>query len=98
MGLLTQLVFESSEADGRRVAEFFAAVGLPIHLGQLSLGADDGRQLRDVMETALTLPFVANEALPVTVDGLLAASRQADALGREVAQATGEAAYRALHG
>jgi class 3 adenylate cyclase len=93
-----QLVFESREAEARRVAEFFAAVGLPIHLGQLSLGADDGRQLRAVMETALTLPFVGNEPLPVTVDGLLAASGRADALGRQVAQATGEAAYRALHG
>lgn len=98
MGLLTQLVFESREAEARRVAEFFAAVGLPIHLGQLSLGADDSRQLRSVMETALTLPFVGNEPLPVTVGGLLAASRRADALGRQVAQATGEAAYRALHG
>jgi len=98
MGLLTQLVFESRDAEARRVAEFFAAVGLPIHLGQLSLGADDGRQLRSVMETALTLPFVGNEPLPVTVDGLLTASRRADGLGRQVAQATGEAAYRALHG
>ncbi len=97
MGLLTQLVFESREEEARRVAEFFAAVGLPIHLGQLALGADDSRTLGTVMEMAFALPFVGNEPLPVTVDALLTASRRADALGRRVAQSTGDAAYRALH-
>jgi glycerol dehydrogenase len=98
MGLLTQLVFEDREEEAKRVAKFFAAVGLPIHLGQLSLDADDGAELRDAMETALTLRYARNEPRPVTVEGLLVASRQADALGRQVAQGTGEAAYRALHG
>jgi len=50
-----------------------------------------------VMEMAFALPFVGNEPLPVTVDALLTASRRADALGRHVAHATGDAPYRALH-
>ena len=97
MGLLTQLVVESREEEAKQVAEFFATVGLPIHLGQLDISPDDSAPLRAVMETAMTLPFVGNEPFAVTADTLLAASRHAHALGRGIAQRAGDAAYRALH-
>jgi len=97
MGLLTQLVVESREAEAHQVAEFFAQVGLPIHLGQLALSPQDTASLRIVMETAMRLPYVGNEPFAVTADLLLAASQQAHALGQGIAQQTGDTAYCALH-
>jgi len=96
MGLLTQLVLESREDEARRVAEFFAAVGLPVHLGQLSLSGNDTAELSGAMQAALTFPFVVNEPFEVTTESLLAASRRADVLGKALCSAKGETAYRAL--
>ena len=97
MGLLTQLVLESREAEAHQVAEFFATVGLPIHLGQLALSLQDTASLRLAMETAMRLPYVGNEPFAVTTDTLLAASQQAHALGQDLAQQAGDAPYCALH-
>jgi len=97
MGLLTQLVIESREDEARQVAEFFARVGLPIHLGQFGLSAQDPARLRPVMEMAMMLPIVMNEPFTVTEDTLLAACQQAHGLGMDVAQRMGDASYRALH-
>jgi len=66
MGLLTQLMVESREAEAHQVAAFFAQVGLPIHLGQLALSPEDTASLRLVMETAMRLPYVGNEPFAVT--------------------------------
>lgn len=97
IGLLTQLVIENRENEARQVAEFFARVGLPVHLEQIGLSPKDTTPLRPVMETAMMLPIVLNEPFVVTEDSLLEASRQAHALGKEVAGRVGDAAYRALH-
>jgi len=97
MGLLTQLVIEKRDKEARQVAEFFARVGLPIHLGQLGLSAGDTASLQPVMETAMLLPIVLNEPFPVTEDSLIEASQQAHTLGMDVAQRVGDAAWRALH-
>lgn len=97
MGLLTQLVIEGCWEEFRQVAEFFAAIGLPVHLGQLGLAPDDTAPLRSVMETALTLPYIINERLPLDVDILVAAAQHAHALGTEVAQRAGDRPYRARH-
>jgi glycerol dehydrogenase len=97
MGLLTQLVLESHGEEAKQVAEFFAQVGLPVHLGQLALSPQDKTQHSAVMETAMMRPFVGNEPFAVTAETLLAASLQAHALGMDVAQRAGDAAYRALH-
>lgn len=96
MGLLTQLVLEARGEEAKQVAEFFAQVGLPVHLGQLSLSPQDEAQLDAVMETAMRLPFVGNEPFAVTAKTLLTASLQAHTLGMDVAQRAGDAAYRAL--
>jgi glycerol dehydrogenase len=97
MGLLTQLVVESRAAEAYQVVEFFAQVGLPIHLGQLALSPQDTASLRIVMETAMRLPYVGNEPFPITADTLLAALQHAHALGQDIAQQVGDAAYCALH-
>jgi glycerol dehydrogenase len=96
MGLLTQLVLERREDEAVRVAEFFAAVGLPTHLGQLSLSADNVADLSSAMQAATTVPFLVNEPFPVSAEDLLVANRRADVLGKDVALAKGDAAWRAL--
>jgi glycerol dehydrogenase len=98
MGLLTQLMLESREEEAKKVAEFFAHVGLPVRLGQLSLSPQDKAQLAAVMEAAMMVPFVGNEPFAVTAKTLLAASLQAHRLGMDVAQRVGDSAYRALRG
>ncbi|WP_295456622.1 glycerol dehydrogenase [uncultured Thiodictyon sp.] len=97
MGLLTQLVVQSQADEFQQVAAFFATIGLPVHLGQLGLDPDDTPALRAVMETAMTLPYIVNEPLPLSVDTLVAAARHAHTLGNDVAQRAGDAPYRALH-
>jgi glycerol dehydrogenase len=96
MGLLTQLMLENSPAEARQVAEFFAQVGLPVHLGQLSLSPQSEAELAAVIAAALAFPFVTNEPFAVTAETLLEASLQAHHLGMEVAEAVGDSAYRDL--
>ncbi|MEI7814380.1 MAG: glycerol dehydrogenase [Coriobacteriia bacterium] len=93
IGVLIQLVLESDEIEARRVAEFFARVGLPIHLGQLGISAEDPVAADRVMQQAALLGFVGNEPLEVTPAVLLAATERADALGREIAEKVGDSAY-----
>ncbi len=96
MGTLTQLVMESKE-EASRVAEFFAEVGLPIHLGQLSLGVDDRSALGLVAEATMEFPFIGNMPLALTPESILASIIEAHELGLEVAQAIGDVAYKRLH-
>jgi glycerol dehydrogenase len=98
IGLLTQLVLEKNVDEARKVAGFFAKVGLPVHLGQISLSLDHQAQLGDVMEAAMMLPFVGNEPFAVTTESLITAAARAHELGLEVAQSAGDVPYRALHG
>jgi glycerol dehydrogenase len=98
MGTLAHLVMEERPDEARRVAEFFAAVGLPVHLGQLELDANDAGALDVVSEGALRFPFVHNMLRPVTAAVVRAAVLEAHALGHSVAKDVGDAAYRRLHG
>ena len=80
------------------MADFIARVGLPVHLGQLSISADDSAALHTVADVALSMFMLANEPFAVTREMLLQALGDADALGRKVAKSQGEAAYRKLQG
>ncbi len=99
IGLLAQLVLEEKIGEARQVAEFFAKVGLPIHLGQIGLSLDHKRQLDDVVEAAMTmmLAFVKNEPFDVDAEMLLDAVLQSHELGLQIAQSVGDEAYRAMH-
>jgi glycerol dehydrogenase len=96
MGTLAQLMMESRPDEAARVAEFFAAVGLPVHLGQLSLDAGDESALEVVSESTLAFPFTANMPMPVTAELVRSAILAAHRLGLSVAGKTGDAAYRRL--
>ena len=97
MGTLAQLMMESRPDEAARVAEFFATVGLPIHLGQLSLDAADGSALEVVSQGTLAFPFIGNMAMPVTAELVRSAVLDAHRLGLSVAGKTGDAAYRPQH-
>jgi len=97
MGTLTQLMMEGRPDEALRVAGFFAAVGLPIHLGQLSLDASDSQALAQVVDGTLAFPYTANTPMPVTATIVRQAIIEADVLGRQVQAQHGDAAYRRLH-
>jgi glycerol dehydrogenase len=98
IGLLTQLMLETQPDEARKVAQFFAGVGLPIHFEQLSLAPDDKPLLRQVMESSIAAAIMANEPFEVTTQALLAAAAQVNDLGRDVERSDGCAAYNKLHG
>jgi glycerol dehydrogenase len=97
MGTLAQLMLESRPDEARRVAHFFARVGLPVHLRQLSIDPDDTRALDTIADGALTFPFTRN--MPMRLDGavLRNALLAADGLGLAVSAESGDASYRRLH-
>jgi glycerol dehydrogenase len=97
MGTLGQLMMEQRDGEARRVAEFFADVGLPVHLGQLSMHRNDTANLETVIAGVLDFPFIANMPMKVDRARIYEAIRAADALGSSVAAEKGDAAYRKLH-
>ena len=98
MGTLTQLMMEGERAEAIRVAEFFAGIGLPVHLGQLGLSPDDSGALDVLVKGGLEFPFIRNLGVKVTAESIRAAILDAHALGMEVTGRCGEHAYRTLHG
>jgi len=89
---------EGEENEALRVARFFCSVGLPVHLGQLSLNIEyDSAQLDALIREALKLFFVHNEPFEVTPDKLKRALLEAYQLGIEVSRDMGEEAFRKLH-
>ncbi len=97
MGLLAQLVMDSKKDEAQKVANFFARVGLPVHLGQMSMGLSDKIDLETVADVATDFPFMSNMQIPVTRDVVLAAISDAHKLGLEVVSNEGDVAYRRLH-
>lgn len=96
MGLVAQLVMESKDDEARKVATFFASVGLPVHLGQISLGTGDRAHLNTVAEAAQAFPLIHNMPFPVTVDVVKMAILDAHELGLSIADDQGDVAYRRL--
>ena len=97
MGTLAQLMLEARPDEAAKVAEFFATVGLPIHLGQLSLAAGDSRALDVLVEGTLAFPFIANMPQAVTAPLVRSAILDAHRIGLSVSERIGDAAYRRLH-
>jgi glycerol dehydrogenase len=96
MGTLAQLMMESRPDEAARVAEFFASVGLPIHLGQLSLDVGNGSALDVVVEGTLAWPAIGNMPQPVTAPMVRSAIVDANALGLSISEKVGDAAYRRI--
>lgn len=96
MGVITQLVLENDLLEAKRVAIFFAKVGLPVHLGQL--GMSPNRQLAaSVADGAMAFDGLRNLPFEVTAETVKRALFRADALGMDVSGELGDQAYRKLH-
>ena len=85
MGVLAQLALESSQEELEKAATFFAAVGLPVHLRQLNLAADNPEHLQPIVAAAMAFPFIGNMPFTVTGERLLQALLDADRTGRAIA-------------
>lgn len=97
MGTLGQLMMEKRTDDARQVADFFVDVGLPVHLGQLSLAPTDHESLATVADGVLSFPFIGNMPMPIDATVIRNAVLAADELGRTVSAVRGDSAYRKLH-
>jgi len=97
MGLMVQLALEQAD-DRQKAARFLACVGLPVHLGQLSLSPDHHDELKAIVDFTMLKPIAHNMPMPFTQDSLLKAILDAHELGLQVTDELGDEAYRRLHG
>ena len=96
MGTLIQLTLERS-VDAEKVARFFANIGLPIHMTQLSLSPKDSAAISAIIEATLGNRNAHHMPMPVTHDSLREAMLDANKLGMAVTAEVGDDAYRRLH-
>ncbi len=95
IGTMVQLMMEQN-SDAERVAKFFASVGLPVHLGQMSLSRNDETAMRTIVEATMSWPTSHNMPMPVNEQSIRSAVVAADELGLSVAESVGDDAYRRL--
>ena len=96
MGVIAQLMLEQNESEARRVAAFFASIGLPVHLEQIGMTAQQHERIDQVVAGAMTFQPLANFAFEVTARNLRDALLAADSVGAAVAADVGDQAYRRL--
>ena len=96
-GTLAQLALEKNDAELERVARFFAKVGLPISLSQLSVSNADKAAIDTIVQGTSEFPFIGNMPVDVSPESLRAAVIRADGAGSRVREEVGDAAYKALH-
>ena len=92
-GVITQLMMQELADEAAEVASFFVDVGLPIHLGQLSIDPSDDDALSVLIAGTLGFPMLSN--MPMAVDGGLVRASLLDAhdLGMSIASDHGDEAY-----
>ncbi len=98
IGLVAQMMLEKDPGEASRVARFLAEVGLPVSFQQLRLDARDNTpSIMEAMSAAMREEFVHYEPGAVNPPRLFAALCEADALGRQICAAAGDAPFLALH-
>lgn len=97
IGTLAQLILEERAGEARKVAEFFARVGLPVHLGQLGIDPDDRDAISTVVGATLAFPFINNMPVRIDEDSLTTALHDTHKLGTEVSKQVGSIAFERLH-
>ncbi|XOV84953.1 MAG: glycerol dehydrogenase [bacterium] len=93
-GVMMQLVLQQDLAEAQRVAQFFAAVGLPVTLSQIGMARDDEEDLRQVATETANYMFISNLPFAVSADMVYAAILTADEIGSAVVESGGDEAYR----
>lgn len=97
MGVTAQLLMEGEVGEAKRVASFFARVGLPITLEQIGLSVGETANVDAVVEGARSFEPFANLPFAVTPEKIRAAMLAGDDLGRAVMADVGDESYRRLH-
>jgi glycerol dehydrogenase len=98
MGVLIHQCLEGDVDEAKRVAEFFAKVGLPVHLGQLSLDLEKNEKEIDfIINQAMNVPILQNEPFKITPQKLKDAMMEAHQTGLAVSREIGHEAYSLLH-
>ena len=97
MGVTAQLLMEGEVDEAKRVASFFARVGLPITLEQIGLSVRETANVDAVVEGARSFEPFANLPFVVTPEKIRAAMLAGDDLGRAVVADVGDESYRRLH-
>ncbi|MEM7363584.1 MAG: glycerol dehydrogenase [Pseudomonadota bacterium] len=95
LGTMIQLVMEDGE-EAEKVARFFAEVGLPMCLAQVSMSVEDP-EIDALLDQVLRNPSVRNMPFEVTREGLVKALSDMDQLGTSVIEELGDGPYQALH-
>ena len=80
-----------------KVARFFARVGLPAHLGQLSLDLKDSGAMNTLIEGTMAWPFTSNMPFAVDAEMIRRALQGAHEIALSAVAEIGDAAYRRLH-
>lgn len=96
IGTLVQLALEERREETEKVARFFAQVGLPAHLGQLSIDINDTASVETLVEGTLEWPFTVNMPFEVDASMLRRALFEVQAVGESVSKEVGDTAYRRL--
>lgn len=97
-GILVHLCLEDNVAETVHVAEFFNRVGLPVHLGQLSLEPDkNAKEIDSIINEAMNIPFLHYEPFEITPEKLKQAFLQANEIGLKISKKSGDKAYQLLH-
>jgi glycerol dehydrogenase len=97
IGTLVQLALESRREETAKVAKFFAQVGLPANLGQLSLDISDTNAMSTIIEGTMAWPFTSNMPFEVNADMVRQAMIDANEIGLSATNEVGDAAYRRQH-
>jgi len=94
IGTLVQLALEERRDETAKVARFFAQIGLPAHLGQLSVETSNAAAMDTLVEGTLAWPFTVNMPFDVDASMLRRALFEVQEIGESVASEVGDTAYR----
>jgi glycerol dehydrogenase len=95
-GVIAQLAMQDRETEAIRVAEFFQEIGLPTHLGQLSV-SDDDATITIIVEGTMRFPFTSNMPTPLGESDIRESILKADQIGSTATRAHGDQPYKRLH-
>lgn len=96
-GLVCHLLLEDKRDEAQKAATFFAKVGLPIHLGQVSFENPSIQDRKTHAQAALAIPIIQNEPFDVTEQMVIDIVDQADKFGRIISKDIGDTAYCSIH-
>ncbi len=96
-GLIAHLLLEDKPEEAKKAATFFAKVGLPVHLSQLSLDNPSMEDRKKHARATLAIKIMKNEPFDVNEKMVVDIVREADEFGRGISEEFGEEPYNLIH-